>query len=181
MESVQRYDAMTIILHWFTAVLVLVLWVGARALHGMPPGALRADGRSLHIVLGLFLGALGGGRFVWRLSFGRPLPPTDSGWMGTAARLTHGGLYTLLAAMVLIGILLAWMGGDSLFNQFTPAALDADNQALAEQLRRVHSLIGWAIVAVVAAHSAAVLFHHYALKDSVLARMMPRGGLEDDQ
>ena len=169
----QRYDTTTIVLHWIMVLLVLILWGGARALDGAPKGEVHANARSLHIMLGLLFGAMGAARLIWRLSFGRPLPPSDKGWMGMAAKATHNGLYALLAAMVFTGILLAFTGGDSFFNQFSPGAPEADTRALAAQLRGVHDLIGWAIVALAGLHSGAVLYHRLVLRDGVLGRMLP--------
>lgn len=171
----QRYDRMTIVLHWLTALMVAGLWVGAKTTDWLPRGAMRADFRSLHIALGLALGALGAARFVWRLSWGRPLPPLDAGVFGAVAKATHRGLYGLLAAMVCVGVLLAWTKGDSVFNQFAVPPLDPDARVLAGQLRHIHSAIGWAIIGLAALHILAVLFHHYVLRDGVLGRMVLRG------
>lgn len=171
----QRYDATTIILHWLVAIMVAALWIGAETIDWFPQGPLRADARSLHISLGFLLGAIGGGRVVWRLSFGRLLPPVDAGASAIAAKVTHQGLYALLAAMVVVGMLLLWASGDSVFNQLSMPADDPDDRALATQLQHVHGVIGWVILAVVGLHVAAVLFHQYVLHDAVLGRMLPRG------
>ena len=168
-----RYDAMTIFLHWLTVALVAILWIGARTLDWLPVGASRADGRSLHIVVGLMFGALGGARLVWRLSFGRPLPVSDAGWMGAVAKVSHAALYAMLAAMVCVGILLAWTGGDSLFNALPAPALSADAKDLVHQLTALHDDVGWAILALAGLHTLAVLYHHYVLRDAVLGRMLP--------
>jgi len=47
-----RYDAATIIFHWLTALLVVGQWVGAQVIDWFPPGRLRVDARSMHIVAG---------------------------------------------------------------------------------------------------------------------------------
>ena len=169
----QRYDTTTILLHWLVAIIVLVLWVGASLLDWFPRGPVRADARSIHITLGLSLGVLGGGRLAWRMSWGKPLPPTEGGVLGALAKATHLGLYALLAAMVGVGILLAWTTGDSVFNQFGPPILDADSRALVDQLRGAHAVIGWLIVALVGLHVAAALFHQFKLRDGILGRMLP--------
>jgi cytochrome b561 len=163
---------MTIVLHWVMAAMVATLWGGAMLLGLTPPGAARADARSLHIVLGLVLGVFGAARFAWRLSWGRPLPPADVGWQGVTARITHQGLYGLLAAMVLIGVLLVWTTGDSLFGTFPVRAADADALDLARRMRSLHAAVGWAIVGLVAIHGLAVLFHQIVLHDAVLGRMV---------
>lgn len=169
-----NYDTVTIILHWMVFVLVAVLWVGAETLDWFQPGPLRADARSLHILLGSLLGGIGAIRFVWRLSFGRPLPPVDDGALGVVSHLTHQGLYVLLAAMVFVGMLLLWATGDSAFNFFTLPANDPVNRALAAKLQSVHAIIGWIIVATVGLHVIGVLFHKYVLRDGVLDRMLLR-------
>lgn len=170
-SSTPRYDTITILLHWLVAIIVAVLWTGGETLSWVAPGATRADLRSLHILLGCVLGVVGAVRFIWRLSFGRPLPPVDSGAVAALAKLTHRALYALLAAMVFIGMMLLWATGDSAFNAFTLPANDAADAAFAVQLQHIHAIIGWVIVAAVGLHSLAVLFHHFVLRDATLARM----------
>jgi len=172
--DLQRYDRTSIVLHWLVAVLVAALWIGAETLGWFPEGTTRSDARSVHIVLGTVLGIVGGVRFVWRLSFGEPPAPADAGAMGLAARITHVGLYMLLAAMVFVGMLLLWATGDTAFNHFAMPVHDPSGRALADQLRSVHGIIGWVIVTAVGVHIAAVLFHRVVLRDDVLDRMLPR-------
>lgn len=170
----QRYDATTIALHWLVMAMVVVLWVGARTLELFPSGAPRADARTFHIAIGLALGLLGGGRLVWRLSFGRPLPP-QPGLAGALAQGVHNSLYFLLAVMVGAGILLAWTTGDSVFASYPVPPLDPETRARAAHILKFHDLIGWAILALAALHAAAVLYHRIILKDAVMGRMLPRG------
>ena len=170
----QHYDTITIVLHWLVAILVAVLWVGGETLGWFSPAALHADARSLHIVLGSTLGVIGAIRFIWRLSFGRPLPPVDRGAIGIASNLTHQGLYVLLAAMVFVGMLLLWSTGDSAFNYFEISPGTAANAGQASQLQSVHAIIGWMILAAVGLHLVGVLFHRFVLGDGILTRMSLR-------
>lgn len=170
----QRYDTTSIILHWLVAALVAALWLGGETLGWFTEGPARLDARSAHILLGVVLGMVGGVRFVWRLSFGEMLPPADAGALGLTARITHVGLYALLAAMVLVGMLLLWATGDSAFNHFPTPANDAASLALAGKLQSTHGAIGWVIMVMVGLHVVAVLFHRYVLQDGVLDRMLLR-------
>jgi cytochrome b561 len=169
-----RYDATTMLLHWVTAIMVVALWVGASTLDWLPRGPLRADARSLHVALGLALGALVGGRLAWRLSWGKPLPAVEAGPFAAAAIAAHRGLYALMGAMVLVGIVLVSTTGDTAFNHFHIDPLAPADRALADQLRRTHAAIGWAIVALAGVHSAAAIYHQYVLRDDLLTRMLPR-------
>jgi cytochrome b561 len=171
----KRYDGTTILLHWATAVLVVEQWLGAQIIDWFPRGSLRIDARSTHITLGVLLALVLVGRMLWRSSRGRRLPPADGGLLGLAAKATHWGLYSLLAAMVLVGLALTWTRGDSLFSLFSIPAYDPGNKDLPDQIQDIHATIGWIILAFAGVHAAAALFHHYVWRDGVLARMLPRG------
>ena len=171
--AARRYDLITIALHWLVALMVAALWIGAETLGWFADAASRADARSAHIMLGLALGVLGGGRFVWRMSFGRPLPPANTGALGVLSEVMHFGLYALLAAMVFAGMLLLWATGDSVFNHVAVADSDPASLVLATKLRFVHGLIGWVILAAVGLHVLAVLYHRFVRHDDVLSRMLP--------
>jgi len=47
------------------------------------------------------------------------------------------------------------------------------SRPLRHQLREFHEYIGWAIVIIALLHALSALYHHYVLKDRVLARMLP--------
>jgi cytochrome b561 len=170
----ERYDTTSIILHWLVAALVVALLIGGETIEWLSEGPLRADARSLHILLGMLLGIAVGVRFVWRLSFGRFLPPADSGGLAIAAKIAHRGFYALLGAMVLIGMLLLSVTGDSFFNHISMPGNDPGDRSLADQLQNVHAIIGWIILTLVGLHIMAVVFHRYVLHDRLLDRMLPR-------
>src|SRR3954447_25595785 len=48
-----RYDSVTILSHWFMALLIGVQWIVALSIDLFPKGPLRIDARSVHIVCGL--------------------------------------------------------------------------------------------------------------------------------
>jgi cytochrome b561 len=76
--------------------------------------------------------------------------------------------------MVLVGLLLLSVTGDSFFNHISMPGNDPGDRSLADQLQNVHAIVGWIILALVGLHIVAVLFHRYVLHDRVLDRMLPR-------
>ena len=170
-----RYDTTTIVLHWITAILVAAQWLGAQTIDWFPRGALRIDARSAHITGGVLLALVLLLRIVWRLTAGRRLPHADTGLLHVVAKATHWGLYALIAAMVLVGMVLTWTRGDSIFNLFTIPSFAPGNRALADQVQDVHATIGWIIISVAGLHAVAALVHRYVWRDGVLGRMLPRG------
>src|SRR5690242_2843080 len=73
-EPPLRYDAISILLHWLTAGLVLLLWSSAQVIDFFPTGSPRITARSVHISLGVLLGLVQLGRLGWRITFGKHLP-----------------------------------------------------------------------------------------------------------
>jgi cytochrome b561 len=171
----EHYDRPTIFFHWTTAVLVAIQWTGAQTIDWFPSGAIRVDVRSMHITVGVVLAVILVARIIWRLILGRRLPPAEHGILYVAAKAAHWGLYALLLAMVLVGIVLTWVRGDNIFNFFSIPAFDPGNRDLPDQVQNVHATIGWIVLVVAGLHTAAALVHRYIFHDKVLARMLPDG------
>jgi cytochrome b561 len=167
-----RYDTKTIIFHWVTVVLVATQWLGAQTIDWFPSGALRVDARSMHIAVGVLLAGILLARIVWRLTGGRRLPSVGEGVIPLIAKVTHWGLYGLLAAMVIVGMVLTWTRGDSIFNLFAIPSYDPGNRALSDQIQEIHAVIGWMIVGLAGVHASAALIHRYFWDDGVLGRML---------
>lgn len=168
-----HYDKTTIFLHWTTAILVVIQWLGAQTIDFFPKGPLRVDARSVHITLGLLIAAILIARIVWRLTKGRRLPLADAGALALVSKAVHWGLYALLAAMVIVGAALTWTRGDSIFNLFSIPAFDPNAHDLADHVQDVHAAIGWAILALAGFHASAALVHRYFWRDRILDRMLP--------
>jgi cytochrome b561 len=178
-----RYDAFTILLHWTTAVLVVLLWAiaspdipmaaGVSLIDFMPNGRPRIVMRSVHITLGVALIAVLLVRLSWRARSGERLPPADQGPWGTAAKRGHYALYALLAATLLLGLANVWARGDSIFGLFNVPAFDPNDRALRKTVGNLHRWMANALLIIAAVHAAVALFHHYVLRDGLLRRMLP--------
>lgn len=167
----RRYDPVTIYFHWATALLVALQWLGAQVIDWFPRGPLRVDARSVHIVGGLLLAGVILGRLIWRSRWGLRVPPMGARPMVLAAKTVHVGLYLLVSSMVLVGIALSWVRGDTIFNLFSIPAYDPGNRGLVGQVHEIHETIGTLILILVGLHVAAALFHHYFLRDRLISRM----------
>ena len=168
-----RYDGPTIWFHWAVASLVLFQWLLAQVIDWFPLGMPRIEARSVHISLGLFLGVLLVARGMWRATRGRVLPAADRGGLQVLAKTVHYTLYVLLIAIVLVGIFLVWVRGDSFFGLFTVPAFDPGNKALRHNVEELHGTIATVILILAGLHASASLIHHYLWHDNVLRRMLP--------
>lgn len=172
-QPLNHYDRRTILLHWTTAVLVVVLWLSAQVIDWFPQGPARVNMRSLHITLGVVLGVVLAYRIVWRRLAGAHVAPVGPPLLARAGEIVHIVLYVLLVAEVLLGIGNEWARGDSIWNLFTVPSFAPGDRALRRQINGYHELVANTILVVAGLHAAAALVHHYLWKDEVLRRMLP--------
>lgn len=168
-----RHAPITIVLHWLTALLVVLLWTIGQTIDFAPKGPLRVDYRSLHMTLGVTLGIVLVIRLAWRTTKGGMLPPLQQGLLLAIARLTHWLLYVLLLITVALGVTNVWAQGDSIFNIIQVPQLFPGDRPFIHQIGDWHALAANAVLIVAGLHSAAALFHHFVLRDTTLRRMLP--------
>lgn len=173
-QDAKRYDARTMAFHWATLIVIVGQFASAWTIDDFPRGPLRVDARSFHITLGLVITLLVAGRMAWRATGGRRLPLADHNpALNVLAKGTHWVLYGLLVSMVLVGMVLTWVRGDSIFNWFSIPSFAPGNHDLTEQILGVHQVIGWSIIGLAGFHASAALLHYFVFKDGTLQRMLP--------
>lgn len=130
---------------------------------------------SSHKLIGLIVLALVIWRLFYRLTQGPPksdptVPPALTG----ASHLVHWVLYVLLVAVPLIG-LEAILYGDyrDIFAFQLPAVVEK-NEDLSKELFEWHELGAVLIIAFVALHVLAAIYHRFVRRDRVVERMIPR-------
>lgn len=176
----QGYSTTSRLFHWGMALLILAT---------IPAGLLMVQsgiGRSLqdalflyHKNVGVLLLVLVVARLIWRALTPAPaLPDALPGWQANLARLTHALLYVLLIAVPLAGYVRVRAGG------FPIESLDAiglpslvpRSDTLAALAKTAHYFAGMAIIAILALHIGAALYHLFIRRDGVFARIWPPFG-----
>jgi len=155
------YSRLQIALHWGTVALIALNYVvsdgmgyAMRAIaRGETPDGLTPV---VHVYVGLGIIGLVLVRGVVRLVQGTPdVPEATPPLLRKASALTHAALYALVLAVPVLGAV-AWYG----------------------QLRwmgDVHVVVMNGLLVLAGLHAAAALYHHYALKDMTLMRMLRPG------
>ncbi|MBD8213027.1 cytochrome b [Erwinia persicina] len=177
----QRYDALTLALHWLTAGSVIFLFASAHIWALLERGTpLRKGLQSVHISCGILLATVMVIRPLWRIfsqhraRFALP-PAAGSRLSRVAAHAVHGALYLLLFTQTGLGFMLRWAQQEpfTFFGLFHIPAWIAVDPGRRHQLAGWHDNVAWALIILAGAHALAALFHHYVLRDSVLRRMLP--------
>jgi cytochrome b561 len=184
MESAlrDRYSAPVQLLHWLTAVLVLIAFLyGSGGSEQRVYSAARDVDRQLHETFGVAVFALVVVRVLWRATGDRPEPPAVARWMELAGKIVQDALVVLLVAIPLTAITGAWLEGHPLTlltGMRVPPAI-AESHALGETIARVHTWLGDTLMWVAGCQALAGVYHHFILRDGVLKSMLPRRGLSD--
>lgn len=169
------YDGIAIALHWITAVLVVanftlgVTW-------GWFAEPVKQFMESTHMSFGVLLTAAVLARIAWQLIPGHRVASLEAGWMRLAAKATHYLLYLLLLAEAALGFAFRWGAGRPMafFGSGIPPLIGEIARPDRRLLRELHEWIGWTIAIVALGHALYAFYHHYVLKDRVLARMLPQ-------
>lgn len=171
-----RWGPVSQAFHWISALLLVAIAGIGLVMEDLPNNPDKIRIYALHKSLGLTLLAIVLLRLLWRWT--RPVPadvPGLSPWIRRAAAGVHWGLYAMMLAMPLSGWLLNSAEGYPLqwFRLFNLPALAARGEELADLAHDLHELGFWVLLALVAGHVLAALFHHFFLGDGTLRRMLP--------
>ena len=129
-----------------------------------------------HKTLGVIALALITARLVWRLLSPPPALPADTSVLEKwAAHGTHTLLYVLILVMPLSGWIMSSAAPfpNLILGNVQLPALVAQDEAIANLFASIHFWSGRLLIAVLAIHISAALFHHFVRKDQILARMLP--------
>ena len=178
-QADDRFDGTSILLHWLTVLLIVVqftsIWAREATGHHSELGVALL---SLHRTSGVLTWFVAVARLAWRHSSAHlpPFPPSMPKFQQTIAKANEYGLYVLLLAMPITGLMRVLLRGQSFDLLFweVPALLEP-NPALRSIFVGAHDIGAKALIALIGLHAGAALFHRLVLRDSVLNRMLPRG------
>lgn len=174
-----RYDPLTIFLHWLIAVLILGLIVlGFVMTRPSIDPALQFSLFQWHKSFGMLVLLLALVRLVHSLIRVRVAPVAGMGRLEhLAAKGMHGILLALAIAIPLAGWLIASASPLEIptfaFNLVVIPHLPVSKSDAAEAWwTTAHAVLAYSTLVLVFLHSAAALYHHYRRRDDVLTRML---------
>jgi cytochrome b561 len=175
-NSTERYGALSIGLHWLMLLLFVALYGCAELNELFPKGsATREAMRTWHNLLGLCVFFLAWLRLALNRAGATPrIVPEPPQWQHRLARLVHAALYVLMLATPVIGwLVLSAKGKPVMFFSLQLPALVGESKGLAKFFKEIHEFAGTAGYFLIGMHAAAGLYHHYAVRDNTLRRMLP--------
>ena len=183
-RSTGRYSSVAIILHWVMAVGIAALaGLGLAIVHMRLDPMRLFQLYQLHKSIGISVLLAAILRLAWRVTHRPPpwppaMPPVER----AAAAGSHLMLYGFLVALPLTGWALVSSSvlhiptvlyGVMLWPDLPVLSTLTDKAPVEAALKIVHAYGAYALIALVGAHTAAALRHHFIVKDDVLRRMLP--------
>jgi cytochrome b561 len=182
LNASQRYNAVSIILHWVLGVALVSIFLFGTYMADLPFSPQRLKLLNWHKWAGISILVLSALRLLWRVTHpAPPLPPKMElampGWQRKAHQLTHVALYALFFVVPLIGWAYTSAAGFPvvLFGVLPLPDLIGADKALAAVIKPWHQISAFALAALVLLHIAAALKHHFVDRDGLLKRMSLRG------
>lgn len=170
-----RYTGLAIGLHWLLAVALLGSFGMGLYMADLDMSPTRLKLFNWHKWAGITILALSALRLVWRLAHRPPPDLPMPAWQQRAAHATHTALYALFFAVPLAGWAYSSAAGFPVvvFGLLPLPDFVAADKELAEAIKPLHKILAFAMAALVLAHVAAALKHHFVDHDGLLRRMWP--------
>jgi len=171
----QRYNGGARFFHWTIALLITGMfasnWLREAMERGSPE---RAWWLAAHMSLGISIFILTLLRVLWRMTHRVPEPAPASPIVHAAAKLGHLALYLFTLGLPVTGALRGMSGGGGLIFYGIPIpSLTGKDDALRATIVPFHDgLIMYLLLALVAGHVLAALWHQFVVRDGTLSRMV---------
>jgi cytochrome b561 len=168
-----RFTALSRLLHWLMAAMVLaMLFIGVAMVSTVSPAYIRLV--SIHKPLGIAILVLVMIRIVNRWLNPPPQLPADLPTIQKiAAKASHIVLYGLMLALPIVGWSMLSAGDLPivLFGTVRLPAILAPSPMLYADLRQLHTVLAYLFFLTIVVHMAAALFHGLIRRDGVLSSM----------
>ncbi len=173
-NTANTYGVVAKIFHWLLFLMFTFSIVAGNFLASLPKGAEKLQAAGMHKSFGAVILMLIMLRLVWKLINVSPkLPDETTAGEAFIAKAMHWGLYALMFAQPLAGIMMSQAAGIpvSFFGLFEfPVFLDK-NPELAKTFLSIHGTVWILLVIAVIGHVGAASHHHFIKKDNVLKQM----------
>lgn len=170
-SSPDRYGAIPVTIHWLSAILIAMALVTGFRAAGAADAMVKAALLRVHIPAAIVILLLTVGRIGWWWFADRKPRPVQGmpKWQDRLARFVHFAFYVVILGMIGsgIGMIVSSGAGPAIFAGGETTLPDFD----AYPPRMPHGLGARLMLALLAAHVGAAVYHHFIRRDGLLWRM----------
>ena len=159
-------------LHWLSAILLLVQIPLGFYLVDLDFGEQRINVENIHVIIGLSIFYIVILRLVNKILNPTPkLNPSICKGQVFLAKMNHILLYLAILSITVSGILKKLFNGETLIIFFKEIQIK-DNFELADQFSNIHIISNYTILVLIVIHLMAVIVHRLFFKDNLLKKML---------
>jgi cytochrome b561 len=171
-NTLTEYGIISKLLHWLSAILLLIQIPLGFYLVGLDFGEERITIENIHVLVGLGIFYV----VIFRLlnNLINPIPklgPATFLGQRFIAKLNHLFLYIAILSITISGILKKLFNGESLVIFFKKIKIE-NNFELADQFYNIHILSNYSLIGLVALHISAVIIHKLFFKENLLKKIL---------
>ena len=171
-NSLTEYGLISKVLHWLSAILLLVQIPLGFYLVDLDFGEQRINIENIHVIIGLSIFYVVILRLVNKILNPTPkLNPSIFKGQVFLAKMNHILLYLAILSITVSGILKKLFNGETLIIFFKEIQIK-DNFELADQFYNIHILSNYTILVLIVIHLMAVIVHRLFFKDNLLKKML---------
>lgn len=177
-DTTSSWGVVSRLLHWAVGIAIVAMIAYGWWMNHIPARPDRFFHRSIHADIGYTIMVLMALRLLWRLVNPTPAFPSDAPrWQRVASRINEGLLYLITFVVCLLGW--AHSGAHkpdyaSYFGLFRVPQFTTEDRALAGVYEDRHILMAYVLLALVALHVVAAVWHQFVRKDGLISRMVGR-------
>jgi cytochrome b561 len=171
-NTLTEYGLISKLLHWLSALLILVQIPLGFYLVDLDFGQERINIENIHIIIGLSLFYLVILRLVSKIINPTPkLDPSIFKGQKLLAKLNHIFLYVTILSITISGILKKLFSGESLIIFFKKIKIK-DNFDLADQFYDIHIFANYTLIGLISLHIFAVIVHKVFFKENLIKKIL---------
>ena len=171
-NTLTEYGLISKLLHWLSAILLLVQIPLGFYLVDLDFGQERLMIENIHVLIGLSIFYLVILRLLNKIINPTPkLDPSIFKGQKFLAKLNHILLYVTILSITISGILKKLFNGESLIIIFKKITIQ-DNFELAELFYEIHIFSNYLIIILITIHIVAVIIHKFFFNDNLLKKIL---------
>jgi len=176
-NSKEEYGWVSKAFHWIMAALFLAMFLSGLLMGEMKNSPLKLQIYALHKSTGILILLLAFQRLCWKITQIAPeLPAHMTSFQRLLAHGTHWMLYLFLFIIPISGWLMSNAAGYNVwfYGLFPLPSLIQPDRDLRKFFAESHEIMAYTAIWLMTLHVAAALWHHFAVRDQLLLRMLPQ-------
>jgi cytochrome b561 len=172
-DSSSVYGWISILLHWVTAIVVIILWFAGKSISNALPEDMDTQ-RQLHVSIAASAWLIILFRILWRFRSGHPRVKGQTPFIHRIAKVAHYATLIAVGLMLLSGPLMVWASGHpvSIFGWLSIPGPIGESEATRAFAWFIHSNAALLLLVLVLLHIAGALKHLMFHSDDTVIRMI---------